>query len=119
MKKLIASVAAAALMATPAFAAQTPSTKTVTTKSGSTKATTTVSTKGDTTTAKTTVTKAKPKVQEGEEACEEEPQGDEEGCAEEGQRHVHHQRLSCVPHGAALPTPGCVVRPLPRPKFWS
>ena len=51
----------AALIATPAIAAQSPSTKTVTTKSGATKATTTVSTKGDSTTAKTTMTKAKPK----------------------------------------------------------
>ena len=60
MKKLISSVAALAIIATPAIAAQktAASTKTVTTKSGNTKATTTVSTKGSTTTAKTTMTKA-------------------------------------------------------------
>jgi hypothetical protein len=59
MKKLISSVAALAIVATPAvaFAKAGPSTKTVVTKSGSTKATTTVSTKGNTTTAKTTMTK--------------------------------------------------------------
>ena len=58
MKMLISSVAAIALIATPAVAAQKAaptSTKTVTTKSGDSKATTTVSTKGNTTTAKTTV----------------------------------------------------------------
>ena len=62
MKALIGSLAALALMASPAVAAQkaaTTSTKTVTTKSGNTKATTTVSTKGSTTTAKTTMSKAK------------------------------------------------------------
>ena len=59
MNKLISSAAALAILATPAIASaktETPSTKTVTTKSGSTTATTTVSTKGNTTTAKTTVT---------------------------------------------------------------
>jgi Ni/Co efflux regulator RcnB len=46
MKKLIASVAAAALAATPVFAAPTASsTKTVTTKTPTAKATTTVTTK--------------------------------------------------------------------------
>ena len=48
MKKLISSVAALAIIATPAIAtakAATPATKTVTTKSGNTKATTTVTTK--------------------------------------------------------------------------
>ena len=46
MKKLIASVAAAALFATPVFAAPTAtSTKTVTTKTPTAKATTTVTTK--------------------------------------------------------------------------
>jgi Ni/Co efflux regulator RcnB len=64
MKKLIGSVAALAIIATPAIAAQKASsgaTKTVTTKSGTTKAKTTVTTNGDTTTAKTTVTKSSPK----------------------------------------------------------
>ena len=63
MNKLISSVAALAVIATPAMASAkaSPSTKTVVTKSGSTKATTTVSTKGNTTTAKTTVTKASAK----------------------------------------------------------
>lgn len=57
MKALLASIAAVALVASPALAAPTPSTKTVTTKSGKTKATTTVTTKGNTTTAQTKVTK--------------------------------------------------------------
>jgi hypothetical protein len=60
MTALLASIAALGLIASPALAATkkvSPSTKTVTTKSGNTKATTMVSTKGNTTTAKTTVTK--------------------------------------------------------------
>ncbi|HEY4070627.1 MAG TPA: hypothetical protein VGM04_03610 [Sphingomicrobium sp.] len=59
MKRLISSLAALAILGTPAIAIAkaSPSTKTVTTKSGNTKATTTVSTKGDSTTAKTTMTK--------------------------------------------------------------
>jgi hypothetical protein len=63
MKALLGSIAAVALLATPAVAqttnktAKSPSTKTVTTKSADEKATTTVTTKGDTTTAKTTVHK--------------------------------------------------------------
>ena len=63
MKRIIFSLAALGLLASPALATTkkaSASTKTVTTKSGNTNATTTVSTKGNTTTAKTTVTKTPP-----------------------------------------------------------